>query len=49
LLARFVLEHRAADHEPTNFDAQHWEGEAIDLLLGEAPVPIAKAMSLVQG
>jgi acyl-CoA dehydrogenase len=49
LLARFVLEHRAADHEPTNFDAQHWEGEAIDLLLGEASVPIAKAMSLVQG
>ena len=49
LLSRFVLEHRLADHASVNFDAQRWETEAIDLLLGEAPVSISQATSLVQG
>ena len=49
LLSRFVLEHRLAEHASTNLQAQHWENEAIDLLLGDAPVPMQQAAALVQG
>jgi acyl-CoA dehydrogenase len=49
LLSRFVLEHRLADHTPTSLKAQSWENDAIDLLLGEAPVSMQQAVSLVQG
>jgi alkylation response protein AidB-like acyl-CoA dehydrogenase len=49
LLARFVLEHRLEDHPHASFDAQRWEDEAIDLLLEQVPVPMAKAISLAQG
>lgn len=49
LLSRFVLEHRLAEHASANLQAQHWENEAIDLLLGEAPVPLQQAAALVQG
>lgn len=48
LLSRFVLEHRLADHAFSSLDAQRWEADAIDLLLGETPIPIAQATSLVQ-
>jgi hypothetical protein len=49
LLSRFVLEHRLSEHVSANLQAQHWENEAIDLLLGEAPVPMQQAAALVQG
>ena len=49
LLSRFVLEHRLAEHASTNLQAQHWENEAIDLLLGDAPVSMQRAAALVQG
>ncbi|HET7885890.1 MAG TPA: acyl-CoA dehydrogenase family protein [Bradyrhizobium sp.] len=49
VLSRFVLEHRLADRPPAGFDAQRWEDEAIDLLLDEAPVPLARAAALAQG
>ena len=50
LLSRFVLEHRlAADHAAASLQAQRWENEAIDLLLGDAPVSMQQAAALVQG
>ncbi len=49
LLSRFVIEHRLADHVSTSLKAQSWEGEAIDLLLGDAPVSMQQAVALVQG
>lgn len=49
LLARFVLEHRLEDRQSAGFEAQRWEDEAIDLLLADDPVPMAKATSLAQG
>jgi alkylation response protein AidB-like acyl-CoA dehydrogenase len=49
LLARFVLEHRLADHASSSLKAQSWENQAIDLLLGEAPVSMREAAALVQG
>ena len=49
LLSRFVLEHRLAEHGSANLQAQHWENEAIDLLLGDAPVSMQQAAALVQG
>jgi alkylation response protein AidB-like acyl-CoA dehydrogenase len=49
LLSRFVLEHRLADHTPASLQAQQWENEAINLLLGDAPVSMRQAVSLVQG
>ena len=47
LLARFVLEHRLQEPNHLNLDGQRWEDEAIDLLLGEAPVPLARAAALL--
>jgi acyl-CoA dehydrogenase len=49
LLARFVLEHRLGERKPMNLDGQAWEDEAIDLLLDEAPVPLARAEALAVG
>jgi alkylation response protein AidB-like acyl-CoA dehydrogenase len=49
LLSRFVLEHRLAERPSANLQAQDWENEAIDLLLGDAPVSMQQAASLVQG
>jgi acyl-CoA dehydrogenase len=49
LLARFVLEHRLEDRQSAGFESQRWEDEAIDLLLADDPVPMAKATSLAQG
>jgi acyl-CoA dehydrogenase len=48
LLARFVLEHRLHDQRHASLDAQRWEDEAIDLLLDEAPVPLARADALLR-
>jgi alkylation response protein AidB-like acyl-CoA dehydrogenase len=49
VLSRFVLEHRLADHTPASLQAQRWEDEAIDLLLGDAPVSMQQAAALAQG
>ena len=49
LLARFVLEHRLEDRQSAGFEAQRWEDEAIDLLLADDPIPMAKATALAQG
>ena len=49
LLARFVLEHRLEDRQSAGFESQRWEDEAIDLLLADDPIPMAKATSLAQG
>ncbi|MGY3494308.1 acyl-CoA dehydrogenase family protein [Bradyrhizobium sp. USDA 4502] len=49
LLSRFVVEHRLAERPSASLDAQRWEDEAIDLLLADEPVTLAKATSLVQG
>ncbi len=47
LLARFVLEHRLQPDQPASFEAQRWEDEATDLLLADAPVPLAHAAALL--
>ena len=46
LIARFVLEHRLGERKPMSLEGQAWEDEAIDLLLDDAPVPLAKAEAL---
>ena len=48
LLARFVLEHRLNDQRHASLDAQRWEDDAIDLLLDDAPVPLARAEALLR-
>ncbi|WP_256568316.1 acyl-CoA dehydrogenase family protein [Bradyrhizobium sp. CCGUVB14] len=47
LLARFALEHRLQEPNALNLEGQRWEDEAIDLLLGEAPVPLSRAAALL--
>ena len=47
LLARFVLEHRLQAPNTLSLEGQRWEDEAIDLLLGEAPVPLSRAAALL--
>lgn len=47
LLSRLVIEHRLAPQDPLSLGEQAWEEEAINLLLDDAPVPLAKAVSLV--
>jgi acyl-CoA dehydrogenase len=47
LLARFVLEHRLQSGEPIALAAQRWEDAATDLLLGDAPVSLARATALL--
>jgi alkylation response protein AidB-like acyl-CoA dehydrogenase len=47
LLSRLVIEHRLSTQDPLSLSESPWEQEAIDLLLGDAPVPLAKAVSLL--
>jgi alkylation response protein AidB-like acyl-CoA dehydrogenase len=47
LLSRLVIEHRLAPQDPLSLGEQGWEEEAINLLLDDAPVPLAKAAALV--
>ncbi len=48
LLSRFVVEHRLREQTWASLEAQRWEDEAIDLLFGDAPVPLARAASLLR-
>ena len=43
LLSRLVIEHRLAPQDPLSLNESPWEQEAMDLLLDDAPVPLAKA------
>jgi alkylation response protein AidB-like acyl-CoA dehydrogenase len=47
LLSRLVIEHRLAPQDPLSLAESPWEPEAIDLLLADAPVPLAKAVALL--
>lgn len=47
LLSRLVIEHRLAPQDPLSLGEQAWEEAAINLLLDDAPVPLAKAAALV--
>jgi len=47
LVSRMVLAHRLAAHDPLGHDEAAWEGPAIDLLLADAPVPLAQAQAVV--
>ena len=47
LLSRLVIEHRLAPQDPLSLSESTWEAEAMDLLLSDAPVPLAKAAALV--
>jgi len=48
LLSRFVIEHRLREQTSASLKAQRWEDEAADLLLSDAPVPLATAASLLE-
>ena len=47
LLSRLVIEHRLAPQDPLSLNEAPWEEEAMNLLLSDAPVPLAKAIALV--
>jgi alkylation response protein AidB-like acyl-CoA dehydrogenase len=47
LLSRLVIEHRLAPQDPLSLAESAWEQEAMDLLLQDAPVPLAKAVALL--
>ncbi|MBS0518561.1 MAG: acyl-CoA dehydrogenase family protein [Proteobacteria bacterium] len=47
LLSRLVIEHRLAPQDPLSLNESPWEQEAMDLLLSDRPVPLAKAVSLL--
>ena len=47
LLSRLVIEHRLAPQDPLSLNESPWEQEAMDLLLSDAPVPLAKATALL--
>ena len=47
LLSRLVIEHRLAPQDPLSLNEPAWEQEAMDLLLQDAPVPLAKATALL--
>ena len=47
LLSRLVIEHRLAPQDPLSLTETAWEQEAMDLLLQDKPVPLAKATALV--
>ena len=47
LMSRLVIEHRLAPHDPLSLNESPWEQEAMDLLLQDAPVPLAKATALL--
>ncbi|MBS0546725.1 MAG: acyl-CoA dehydrogenase family protein [Proteobacteria bacterium] len=47
LLSRLVIEQRLNAQDPLSLGEPGWEEEAIDLLLSDAPVPLAKATALL--
>ncbi|MBX9946781.1 MAG: acyl-CoA dehydrogenase family protein [Reyranella sp.] len=47
LLSRLVIEHRLSTQDPLSLGESAWEEEAMNLLLNDAPVPLAKAVSLL--
>ncbi|MFI5000715.1 MAG: DNA alkylation response protein, partial [Reyranellales bacterium] len=47
LLSRLVIEHRLAPQDPLSLNEPPWEQEAMDLLLQDKPVPLAKATALL--
>jgi alkylation response protein AidB-like acyl-CoA dehydrogenase len=47
LLSRLVIEHRLAPQDPLSLNESPWEQETMDLLLQDAPVPLAKAAALL--
>jgi alkylation response protein AidB-like acyl-CoA dehydrogenase len=47
LLSRLVIEHRLAPQDPLSLGESAWEQEAMDLLLQDKPVPLARAAALV--
>jgi alkylation response protein AidB-like acyl-CoA dehydrogenase len=47
VLARFVLEHRLSRKDPLALEEAAWEAPAIAALLDGAPVPLARAATLV--
>jgi len=47
LLSRLVIEHRLSTQDPLSLNEAPWEQEAMDLLLQDAPVPLAKAAALL--
>jgi acyl-CoA dehydrogenase len=47
LLSRLVIEHRLNPQDPLSLKEAAWEQEAMDLLLSDQPVPLAKAVALV--
>ena len=47
LMSRFVVEHRLDPQPALSIPADAWEDEAGEWLLGEAPVPLARAAALV--
>src|SRR5205085_2867984 len=48
LLSRMVLDHRLAPRDPLGTEEAAWEQPATDLLLADAPVPLADAQKLVE-
>ncbi|MDI1286261.1 MAG: acyl-CoA dehydrogenase family protein [Reyranella sp.] len=47
LLSRLVIEHRLQPQDPLSLNESPWEEEAMNLLLDDAPVPLAKATALL--
>ena len=47
LLSRLVIEHRLAPQDPLSLAEAPWEEEAMNLLLSDGPVPLAKATALL--
>ena len=47
LLSRLVIEHRLNPQDPLSLAEAPWEEEAMNLLLNDAPVPLAKATALL--
>ena len=47
LLSRLVIEHRLGPQDPLSLGESPWEQEAMDLLLSDAPVSLAKAAALL--
>ncbi len=47
LLSRLAIEHRLSPQDPLSLSESPWEQEAMDLLLQDAPVPLAKATQLL--
>ena len=47
LMSRLVIEHRLAPRDPLSLAEAAWEQEAMDLLLGDQPVPLSRAAALV--